>query len=89
MESHQDHVLSFVEETLIECRAVIGGEDENRLFNSTVMVAACLLALQYLMSASEQQQPILISLFTSLSGIYVALEDQCDIYRWVKYSVCW
>ena len=68
-------------------QATIRRDDEHRLFSTTIMVAACILALQYLMSASQQQQFTLIALFTSLSGIYVSLEDRLNLISADGYNI--
>ena len=76
-----DTVTDFIEETIENCRSNSQSGIESRLFDGTVQLATCLLAISTLISLQElstHQESNFLDLFSTLSSVYVLFEDRLN-----------
>ena len=74
--------LEFVTDTVAEYTNHGRSGDESRLF-STLRLATCLLAINLLLSGvaslSNEQEVLFVSLFSTLSGLYMVVDDRLGV----------
>ena len=76
-----DTVTDYIEETIENCRSNSQSGIESRLFDGTVQLATCLLAISTLISLQElstHQESNFLDLFSTLSSVYVLFEDRLN-----------
>ena len=75
----EEEVLEFVTDTVAEYTNHGRSGDESRLFSIMVRLATCLLAINLLLSGvaslSNEQEFLFVSLFSTLSGLYMVVDD--------------
>ena len=80
----QQSVIDFVEDTLQECRVNAQSGSESRLFNITVRLATCLLAINMLLlllTNDQQSFATFTDVFTTLSSLYMIVENRLQLVR--------
>jgi len=79
----EEVVLEFVTDTVAEYANHGRSGDESRLFSITVRLATCLLAINLLLSGvaslSNEQEVLFVSLFSTLSGLYMVVDDRLGV----------
>ena len=79
----EEEVLEFVTDTVAEYTNHGRSGDESRLFSIMVRLATCLLAINVLLSGvaslSNEQEVLFVSLFSTLSGLYMVVDDRLGV----------